>query len=113
MKIKPMTSFLKIITGGNIAGITLCPFGIYVKEKYVNDKFVINHESIHWKQQLETLVIFFYLLYLLEYIIKLFVYGGNSYRNLSFEREAYNHEKNLNYLSERKHFSWLKYIFHN
>jgi len=35
---------------------------------------------------------------------------GNAYRNISFEREAYDNDDNLNYIKERKHYSWLKYI---
>jgi len=94
-----------------IAGITLAPFGIYIKENYLMNKFVINHESIHWKQQMEMLIIFFYILYLIEWIIKTFIYGEKAYVNLSSEREAYAYEHNLNYLKTRKHYAWLKYIF--
>lgn len=108
MKVKPVSKFLDIFLSKNIIGITLCPFGIYLRKSTPK---IINHESIHWKQQVEMLVIFFYVWYLLEWFIKLFFYGGKAYYNISFEREAYNNEKNFNYLSERSHFSWLKYVF--
>lgn len=52
-KIKKINRFIKIITFGWADGITLAPFGIYIKEKYLSDKIMINHESIHWKQQME------------------------------------------------------------
>jgi hypothetical protein len=105
-----MNKFVKFITGGWAAGITLAPFGIYLMKKYLKNKFIINHENIHWKQQMEMLIIFFYLWYIIEWIVKLFIYGKFSYYNLSFEREAYKYENNLNYIKNRKHFSWFKYI---
>ena len=44
----------------NVYAITLFPF-IFIKDE--GDPVVINHESIHIKQQSELFVIFFYLLY--------------------------------------------------
>ena len=55
-KVKVMTNFLEAILGKNIIGITLCPFGIYVKISYLTRQKTINHESIHWAQQLEMIV---------------------------------------------------------
>lgn len=110
-KVKKMGGFIEFITGGGIAGITLAPFGIYIKEKYLTNTRMINHESIHWKQQMEMLIIFFYLWYFIEWIIKIFTNFGNAYKSLSFEREAYDNDDNLNYLNERKHFAWMKRIF--
>jgi len=55
-KIKNMNWFVRILTFGWAAGITLAPFGIYIQEKYMNQLGIINHESIHWKQQLEMMV---------------------------------------------------------
>lgn len=102
-----MTKFLKSVLGKNIIGITLCPFGIYVDDNNIR---TINHEKIHWQQQLELIVLPFYILYGLEYLIKLIIYGKDAYRNLSFEREAYANDKNLDYLKTRKHYAWIKYI---
>ena len=82
-------------------------FGILFCRKQL-DKIDINHEAIHTKQMQEMLYIPFYIWYIIEYLIKLFI--GNSYRNLSFEREAYNNQYNLNYLNNRKHYSWIKYV---
>lgn len=95
-----------------IGGITLWPW-IILREKYkahYRTATVINHETIHIKQQQEMLVIPFYIWYILEYIVKFFKYGKNAYYNLSFEREAYTNEKNPDYLKTRKLFSWLKYL---
>ncbi len=41
---------------GKAAAITLCPFGIYAKIEYITNMFTINHEKIHWQQQLEMIV---------------------------------------------------------
>ena len=82
-------------------------FGILFCRKQL-DKIDINHEAIHTKYMQEMLYIPFYIWYIIEYLIKLFI--GNAYRNLSFEREAYNNQYNLNYLNNRKHYSWIKYV---
>jgi len=108
MKVKKMGWFLSNFFA--IIGITLAPFGIYIHKNYITNKNVINHESIHWKQQMEMLIIFFYLWYLIEWIIRIFVNGKKAYVSLSFEREAYANEANLDYLKTRKHFAWIKYI---
>tara|TARA_R110000737_G_scaffold5527_1_gene18563 strand:+ start:1869 stop:2243 length:375 start_codon:yes stop_codon:yes gene_type:complete len=102
----------------NIGGITLWPF-IVLREYYQGTtnywrskrERIINHESIHIKQQEELLIIPFYVLYILEWFIKLFFYGKKAYYNISFEREAYNNERDLEYLNNRKKYNWIKLIF--
>lgn len=86
-------------------------FGVLFCRKILN-KIDINHETIHTKQMQEMLYIFFYLQYVLEYLIRLIIYRNTklAYRNISFEREAYQNQYNLDYLNNRKHYSWLKYI---
>ena len=101
-----------------IGGITLWPF-IILREYYqgttnfwrAKREKIINHESIHIAQQGELLVIPFYVLYILEWFIKLFFYGSRAYYNISFEREAYKNELDLTYLSKRKRYSFIKLIF--
>lgn len=93
-------------------GLTLYPF-IFLKEKDLKqDASLINHEKIHLKQQLELLIVFFYFFYGLEWLIKLFKYknGYLAYRNLSFEREAYENEDNLNYIKNRKTWAFINYF---
>jgi hypothetical protein len=114
--IKYSDKLLKVITRSNsVNGITIWPY-IILKEKYLNNdyyksklKILINHESIHIKQQQELLVIPFYIWYFTEWFIRLF-FKGNAYRNISFEKEAYDNQANLDYLKTRKFYSFLKYI---
>lgn len=88
-------------------------FGIFfIRKEYENSiipETTINHETIHTYQMKEMLYVFFYIWYFVEWFIRLFINGKNAYHNISFEREAYLNEDNLEYLSNRKKFSWLKY----
>lgn len=110
--IKKKNWLIKLITCENIVGIALAPFGIYLREDFFNEQNAktINHEKIHWKQQVELLIIFFYIIYFIEWAIRLFINFGNAYRSISFEREAFANDENKEYLISRKPFSWLKYI---
>ncbi|MFJ1424990.1 hypothetical protein ACILD6_00015 [Capnocytophaga canimorsus] len=88
--------------------ITLYPF-IFVRVWADKDNAVlINHERIHLRQQLELLVIFFYLWYLLDFLWKYAKYRNwnKAYRNIIFEREAYSNESDLQYLKTRKRFGF-------
>lgn len=96
----------------NYVGLSLWPF-IFLKNRSLkNDGVLINHEKIHLRQQKELLIIPFYILYLLEWSVRTICYldSYKAYQNLSFEREAYSHENNLDYLSNRKSFSFIKYL---
>lgn len=100
----------------SIRGITIFPFIIlkskYDKFEYLSDErdITINHECIHIAQQKELLIIPFFILYFVEWFIKLFKYGANAYYNISFEREAFSNQNNLEYFNSRKMFSSFKYI---
>jgi len=100
-----------------IGGITLFPW-VILREKYRDDpKYkeknitTINHESIHIAQQKELLIVLFYVWYFIEWFMKLFIYGKRAYHNISFEREAHDNDNNLNYLDNRKVWSFFKYLF--
>lgn len=72
----------------------------------------LNHERIHSAQMKELLYILFYAWYVTEWFIR-FIQFRNSYmayRNISFEREAYQNQEDLYYLKGRKFFSFLKYL---
>ena len=96
----PPKGFLAI----NLFGLLFCK-----KDAKTND-VIVNHESIHTSQMKEMLYIPFYLWYVTEWLIKL-LFKGNAYRNISFEREAYDNQYNLNYLKERKRYNWIKRLF--
>ena len=87
----PFKGFLAI----NLFGVLL----VRGTEKDINER-VLNHEKIHTAQMKELWYIPFYILYFLEWLYRL-TQKGNAYRNISFEREAYENERNLNYLSSR------------
>lgn len=93
------TRIVKIISFGFASGITLYPFILFSGEPSEED---INHEKIHIEQQKELLIIGFYLWYLFEWIRK-------GYKKINFECEAYENQKNLLYISTRKHYSFLNY----
>ncbi|GEM55341.1 hypothetical protein B0A58_11625 [Flavobacterium branchiophilum NBRC 15030 = ATCC 35035] len=93
-------------------GITIFPF-VFLKNKQLkNNKCLINHEKIHLKQQLELLIIPFFIWYLIDFFIQYYRFKNKNaaYRNIVFEKEAYANEQNLNYLTERKMYDFLKYI---
>lgn len=97
--------------GENFGAINL--FGIlFIKKDMKVSNKVLNHEKIHSAQMKELIYIPFYFLYVVEWLIRLIIHRGNSYKaylNISFEKEAYENEKNESYLSTRKKFAqWRK-----
>jgi len=93
-------------------GMAVFPF-ILIKYDFDKSNGVfVNHEKIHLRQQLELLVIPFFVWYVLEYLIRLVQYQNMdlAYRNISFEREAYAKETELDYLKNRSFFQFLNYI---
>ena len=88
-------------------------FGIlFAKHNMAVTPEVINHEMIHSRQMRELLYLPFYIIYVIEWLINIVRYGGNTrraYYNIAFEREAYRHGNDLDYLSHRRHFAqWRK-----
>ena len=71
-----------------------------------------NHELIHTEQQLEMLILPFFLWYGVEWLIRLILYRNfyEAYRNISFEQEAYLNQNQMWYPEERSHFTWIKYL---
>lgn len=93
-------------------GLTCYPFVFLKTKELKKNRVLINHENIHLRQQLEMLVIPFYLIYGVEFLIRSIQYKNRrlAYRNISFEREAYAHEAELDYLKQRTFWSFLKYL---
>lgn len=73
---------------------------------------LINHEKIHLKQQIEMLVLPFFLWYVIEYVIRFIQYKNLhlAYKNISFEREAYENEKDLYFLKQRSFLNFLNFL---
>lgn len=91
------------------AAITLWPW-IFCRRKL--DMVDIQHETIHAEQQLEMLILPFYLWYSVEWLVRLIAYRNTweAYRNISFEQEAYLNQHQTSYVADRAHFSWIKYL---
>lgn len=111
----------------NLFGVLFARRSVYIGEKN------LNHEGIHTVQILEMFVIgfvtllpfvvfglispwwlfasvgTFYYWYFIEWLVRIFK-KGNAYRNISFEREAFDNDDDLTYLATRKRFAWWKYI---
>lgn len=81
------------------SGITIYPF-IIIKKKHEHNAVVINHEKIHLRQQKELFIILFFVCYFVNWIFNLIRYRNfdKAYRQIIFEREAYQNQSNLDYL---------------
>lgn len=87
-------------------------FGVlFVRGKAPLSDSDVNHESIHTSQMRELLYIPFYVIYLIEWV-KRMLEGRDAidaYRNISFEKEAYQNEDKPDYLITRKPFAqWIR-----
>lgn len=102
----------KYILRNRFVGVTLWPFIVMKHKGLKTDPIFINHERIHLRQQLEMLVLPFFLWYFVEYLFRCVQYRNRyqAYRNISFEREAYAQEDNLEYLKAKRFWSFLKFL---
>lgn len=96
----------------SVSAMALFPFILLKNRDVGTNPVLLNHEKIHLRQQLELLVLPFYIWYLLEYFLRLLQYRNHqqAYFNISLEREAYKNEKNLNYLKQRSWLMFLRYV---
>ena len=102
----------KYVVPKGFRGFTFFPFVFLSDKKDKSHAVLLNHERIHIKQQLELLIVFFFVWYFVEYLIRLIQYKDRSVAsyNISFEREAYANEKDLYYLKQRSFWNFLKYL---
>lgn len=107
-----MILIAKFLVPKGYLGITLFPFIVLKQEGLKQDKILVNHEKIHLRQQLEILVLPFFIWYAVEFLLRLIQYRHwqVAYRNISFEREAYQYEANYNYLKNRPFWGFLRYL---
>lgn len=92
------------------SAMALYPLMLFKHKHLRNDQTIIRHEQIHFKQQLELLILPFYILYLANYLFNLLKYQNHdkAYLNICFEKEAYTHDNNHNYLKTRKRYAWIR-----
>lgn len=93
-------------------GLTVFPFVLVKYRVDLKNRIFVNHEMIHIRQQIELLIIPFFIWYLVEYLFRLIQYKNPNlaYRNISFEREAYSKESNLEYLTNRPFFNFINFL---
>lgn len=126
----------KLILWSGYHTITLGPFILTTKRTWEVSDELINHERIHVAQWIEVTLLSvvvwiavslmlgsykallllpvnmltYYVIYVAEYAISR-LYGGETgnqdYRHIEFEKEAYKHQKDMDYLIHRKPFAWL------
>lgn len=104
--------FLRVFTLSFADAIALFPFIILRSRALAGDHQLIRHEKIHLRQQAEMLVVFFYVWYVLEYLIRRFTGKGHmeAYLRISFECEARAYEADPRYLSKRKFWAFLRWL---
>lgn len=96
--------FMRKGYAASICGVILCRTSEWI------DEYVVNHERIHLRQQLEMLFIPFFIAYAIEWTVRCIRYRSmwKAYRNVSYEKEAYANERDLSYLSKRKCFAQFR-----
>lgn len=89
------------------AAMAIYPFILIKRKEYKNDEVLVNHEKIHHQQQIELLIIPFYIIYVFNYLVNLVRFRSHhkAYLNILFEKEAYTNEGNLHYNQIRKTFA--------
>jgi len=106
-----MNGILIILQRLPASGMALFPFILLRKKDLPHTPRLLNHERIHLRQQLELLILPFYLWYFFAYLFHRA--GGNNhsaaYRSIIFEREAYANEGDPEYLKKRKFWGFLEY----
>ncbi|MCL9769117.1 hypothetical protein NAT47_01675 [Flavobacterium sp. HXWNR69] len=102
----------KYLVPKGFRGLTLFPFVFLLNKKDKTNAVLLNHERIHIKQQLELLVVFFFVWYGLEFVFRLIQFRdkAKAYQNISFEREAYQFEQDLDYVNKRNLFSFFSFV---
>ena len=95
----------KKLLGKNFYAINL--FGLIIAFDDLSEE-ELNHELIHTAQARELFYIPFYIWYILEWGILVIRYKDKTkaYYKIRFEREAYLHQNDLEYLRKRKHYHY-------
>ena len=98
--------WLSVIAPIHIEAITL---GCVVIARGKMNERIRNHETIHFQQYIDLLFVGFWLVYLWDWMIGLFLHkkGDIAYYSIRAEQEAYTNDANQKYLSTRKRWVWL------
>ncbi len=93
--------------GTRYSAINLLGILFVKRDTKITDR-LLNHERIHTAQMRELLYVFFYIIYIAEWLWRLIPSGGNgynAYRSIKFEHEAYCHDSDLSYIKNRRLFA--------
>jgi hypothetical protein len=99
--------------GENSRAATLFPFLIF-RDKTQELPWVVNHEKIHFKQQVELLFLGLEILKFIEFIYFKFFLKKNKFDRYLYsacEQESYLNQQDFSYLAHRKPYAIFKYIF--
>lgn len=85
---------------------------IWISRQEKDEVRLTRHEKIHFWQQVEMLFIFHWIFYLLFYVMARAKGHCHyiAYRYNPFELEAFDNDRNEQYLEDRKPFAWTSYI---
>ena len=75
----------------------------------LNNKRIVNHENIHFRQQVETGFIFGWIIWALLLVFNALT-ARQVYWEHPWEYETHENDQNLDYLKTRKPWAWVKYI---
>ncbi|HET8884856.1 MAG TPA: hypothetical protein VFM70_00735 [Salinimicrobium sp.] len=100
----------KYVFPSRFVALAVFPFIFLKTKRLTTNKVLINHEKIHLQQQMETLLIFFFVWYFVEFCFYFIKHKNfkKAYRSIRFEKEAYKYEEDLSYLKKRKPWGFLK-----
>ena len=107
--------YSKYIPLKGFKAMTIYPFVIVREDR--RESFTARnerHETTHALQQKELLWLLFFILYSLEWLLKLLFCKFNgkwAYMSISFEQEAYEHQSEVYYNEVRRHYAWFRYVF--
>lgn len=104
-----------VIRNLRVQGMAIFPFIIIRNPEDRQNSVLIRHETIHLLQQIELLILPFYIGYFANYIYNLIIYGkhNQAYKEIVFEREAFSKETDPHYLANRKLWSFIRYAYIN
>lgn len=104
MRIVVASRFFKTFIHPTYRAFAFYPWVFVRSADLSSNSQIVRHEQIHLAQQRELGIVLFYPIYVMEFLLRLIQTrrGYTAYRTISFEREAYGHDHEPDYLNERK-----------